>query len=87
MSDQHSRHFGIEHDTAGPLVPALGSSHAPGLSETLLALLPCSAHPGHAGTALDDAIYLVSGMHYELRDIDLQQRALQAVDNPFGAKL
>ncbi|MDE0166013.1 MAG: hypothetical protein OXH92_02375 [Bryobacterales bacterium] len=36
---------------------------------------------------VDDAIWLVSFMHYDLGYIDLEQRSLQTIDNPFGAKL
>lgn len=36
---------------------------------------------------VDDAIWLVSFMHYDLGYIDLEQRTLQTIDNPFGAKL
>jgi len=36
---------------------------------------------------VDDAIWLVSFMYYDLGYIDLEQRPLQAIDNPFGAKL
>lgn len=33
---------------------------------------------------VDDAIWLVSFMHYDLGYIDLEQRTLQPIDNPFG---
>jgi hypothetical protein len=33
---------------------------------------------------VDDGIWLVSFMHY---DIDLEQRTLQTIDNPFGTRL
>jgi transposase InsO family protein len=36
---------------------------------------------------VDDAIWLVSFMHYDLGYIDLEQRTLQTLDNPFGPKL
>lgn len=36
---------------------------------------------------VDDAIWLVRFMHYDLGYIDLEQRTLQTIDNPFGAKL
>lgn len=36
---------------------------------------------------VDDAIWLVSFMHYDLGYIDLEPRTLQTIDNPFGAKL
>ena len=36
---------------------------------------------------VDDAIWLVSFMHYDLGYIYLDQRTLQTIDNPFGAKL
>jgi hypothetical protein len=34
-----------------------------------------------------DAIWLVSFMHYDLGYIDLEQRTLQTIDNPFGTRL
>ncbi len=36
---------------------------------------------------VDDAIWLVSFMHYDLGYIDLEQRTLQTLDNPFGTRL
>ena len=36
---------------------------------------------------VDDAIWLVSFMHYDLGYIDLEQNTLQTIDNPFGARL
>jgi len=33
---------------------------------------------------VDDGIWLVSFMHYDLGYIDLQQRTLQPIDTPFG---
>ena len=36
---------------------------------------------------VDDGIWLVSFMHYDLGYIDLEQRTLQTIDNPFGAKV
>lgn len=36
---------------------------------------------------VDDAIWLVSFMHYDLGYIDLEQRTLQPLDNPFGMRL
>ena len=36
---------------------------------------------------VDDGIWLVSFMHYDLGYIDLEQRTLQTIDNPFGARL
>ncbi len=35
----------------------------------------------------DDGIWLVSFMHYDLGYIDLEQRTLQTIDNPFGTRL
>ncbi|WP_189501810.1 MULTISPECIES: hypothetical protein [unclassified Mesorhizobium] len=35
----------------------------------------------------DDGIWLVSFMHYDLEYIDLEQRTLQTIDNPFGTRL
>ena len=36
---------------------------------------------------VDDAIWLVSFMTYDLGYIDLEQRTLQPLDNPFGTRL
>lgn len=36
---------------------------------------------------VDDGIWLVTFMHYDLGYIDLEQRTLQTIDNPFGAKV
>jgi hypothetical protein len=36
---------------------------------------------------VDEAIWLVSFMHYDLGYIDLEQRTLQTIDNPFGTRL
>ncbi|MGO4842634.1 IS481 family transposase, partial [Rhizobiaceae sp. 2RAB30] len=38
-------------------------------------------------TEVDDAIWLVSFMHYDLGYIDLEQRTSQTIDNPFGTRL
>ena len=35
---------------------------------------------------VDDAIWLVSFMHHDLGYIDLEQKPLQTIDNPFGAR-
>jgi hypothetical protein len=40
-----------------------------------------------AVTEVDDGIWLVSFMHYDLGYIDLAQQALQTIDNPFGTRL
>ncbi len=36
---------------------------------------------------IDDGIWLTSFMHYDLGYIDLEQRTLQTIDNPFGTRL
>ena len=36
---------------------------------------------------VDDGIWLVSFMHYDLGYIDLEQRTLQTIYNPFGTRL
>ena len=36
---------------------------------------------------VDDGIWLVSFMHYDLGYIDLEQKTLQPIDNPFGTRL
>jgi len=38
-------------------------------------------------TEVDDGIWLLSFMHYDLGYIDLEQRTLQPIDNPFGTRL
>src|SRR6188768_826495 len=36
---------------------------------------------------VDEGIWLVSFMQYDLGYIDLEQRTLQTIDNPFGTRL
>ena len=36
---------------------------------------------------VDDGIWLVSFMHHDLGYIDLKQKTLQTIDNPFGTRL
>jgi hypothetical protein len=36
---------------------------------------------------VDEGIWLLSFMHYDLGYIDLEQRTLQTIDNPFGTRL
>jgi hypothetical protein len=36
---------------------------------------------------VDDGVWLVSFMHYDLGYIDLEQKTLQPLDNPFGPRL
>jgi len=36
---------------------------------------------------IDEGIWLVGFMHYDLGYIDLEQKTLQTLDNPFGARL
>ncbi|HPF24578.1 MAG TPA: hypothetical protein PK417_13925, partial [Hyphomonas sp.] len=36
---------------------------------------------------VDDGIWLVTFMHYDLGYIDLEQRTLQTINNPFGANV
>jgi hypothetical protein len=36
---------------------------------------------------VDDGIWLVTFMHYDLGYFDLEQRTLQPLDNPFGRRL
>lgn len=36
---------------------------------------------------VDDGIWLVSFMHHDLGYIDLEQKTLQTIENPFGARL
>jgi hypothetical protein len=36
---------------------------------------------------VDEGIWIVSFMHYDLGFIDLEQKTLQPVDNPFGIRV
>ncbi len=36
---------------------------------------------------VDDTIWLVSFMHHDLGYIDLEQKTLQTIDNPFGTRV
>ena len=36
---------------------------------------------------VDDGIWLISFMHHDLGYIDLEQKTLQTIDNPFGTRL
>ena len=38
-------------------------------------------------TEVVDGIWLLSFVHYDLGYIDLEQRTLQTIDNPFGTRL
>ncbi len=38
-------------------------------------------------TEVDNGIWLVSFMHFDLGYIDLEQRTLQTIDNPFATRL
>ena len=59
--------------------------------------LPASHEDQHISTVLaaqklgikevDEGIWLVSFMRYDLGFIDLEQRTLQPLDNPFGTRL
>jgi hypothetical protein len=45
------------------------------------------ARPKIGIEAVDDGIWLVSFMHFDLGYIDLGQETLQSLDNPFGTRL
>ena len=36
---------------------------------------------------IEEKIWLVSFMHYDLGYVDLEQKTLQPLDNPFGPRL
>ncbi len=59
------------------------------IPQTRLIVRECSgAHPKSVRVKeVDDGIWLVSFMHYDLGYIDLEQRTLQTIDNPFGTRL
>jgi hypothetical protein len=42
---------------------------------------------GQSNKEVDDGIWIVSFMHYDLGFIDLEQKTLQPLDNPFGTGL
>jgi hypothetical protein len=46
-----------------------------------------SQNPKRPGSEVDDGIWLVSFMQYDLGYVDLEQKTLQTIDNPFGAKV
>jgi hypothetical protein len=52
----------------------------------LLYAVAAAAADGVA-TEVEDGIWLVSFMHYDLGYIDLEQKTLQPIDNPFGTRL
>ena len=52
----------------------------------LLCAVAAAAADGVA-TEVEDGIWLVSFMHYDLGYIDLEQKTLQPIDNPFGTRL
>ena len=36
---------------------------------------------------VEENVWLVSLMHYDLGDIDLEEKTLQPLNNPFGARI
>ena len=46
----------------------------------------CHGTPGGL-KEVDDGIWLVNFMHYDLEYLDLEQKTLQPLDNPFGTGL
>src|SRR5262245_21214482 len=48
---------------------------------------PCSPDKASASRRSIEGIWLVSFMHYDLGYIDLEQKTLQPLDNPFGPRL
>ena len=48
---------------------------------------PCSLGNGFGIKEVDDGIWLVSFLDYDLGYIDLEQKTLQTLDNPFGTRL
>ena len=48
----------------------------------------CPHRPAYWGIKeVDEGIWLASFMHYDLGYIDLEQKTLQSLDNPFGTRL
>ncbi|MBU6462996.1 MAG: hypothetical protein KGL35_02140 [Bradyrhizobium sp.] len=41
----------------------------------------------HIGRQVDEGIWLVSFMHYDLGYFDLEQKTLQPLDNRFGTRV
>jgi hypothetical protein len=44
-------------------------------------------HQTGSSSEVDEGIWLVSFMHYDLGYFDLEQKTLQPLDNPFGTRL
>jgi len=47
----------------------------------------CAIVQRHGIKEVDDGIWLVSFMHYDLGYFDLEQKTLQPLDSPFGTRL
>ncbi len=71
----------VEMNTSSPLTVASASIRKKINISTVLAGQKVGLKEG------DEAIWLVSFMHYDLGYIDLEQRTLQPLDNPFGTRL
>ena len=56
-------------------------------AELRYSLLPLSPGRTLGIKEVDDGIWLISFMQYDLGYIDLEQRTLQTIDSPFGTRL
>ncbi|MDF2373401.1 MAG: hypothetical protein P1V21_21705 [Rhizobiaceae bacterium] len=63
------------------------SSSAPGFDEDPINISTVMAGQKLGIKEVDDGIWLVSFMNYDLGYIDLEQKTLQTIDNPFGTRL
>ena len=84
------RDFGISRKTGYKTSTAKGRGARRVVRSLAAAATRCQ--PAAAGQKLgikevDDGIWLVSFMHYDLGYIDLEQKTLQTLDNPFGPRL
>jgi len=60
---------------------------APSCDSVLLRRPVCDRTKARYQGKVDDGIWLVSSMHYDLGYFDLEQKILQPLDNPFGKRL
>src|ERR1035441_5072427 len=74
-------------------VPRSATSNSPFFDATALVKAPLtcpnSVDSSRSGgiKEVDEGIWLVSFMHYDLGYFDLEQKTLQPLDNPFGTRL
>ena len=57
------------------------------MQRTANCVLTVCVSPGGKRKEVDDGIWLVSFMDYDLGYIDLEEKSLQPLNNPFGPKV